>query len=107
VLTEEVYLGIGSNIGDSRTIVEQALEALDRMSSCTLRGRSSLYRSAAVSDIPQDDYINAVARLDTELEPVALLLELQAIEHAYCAGLRALSTSTSSCSVTAVSMTAI
>ena len=81
--TEEVYLGIGSNIGDSSTIVEQALEALNNMSSCRLLGRSSLYRSVAVSDIPQDDYINAVARLDTELEPVALLLELQAIEHAY------------------------
>ena len=81
--TEEIYLGIGSNIGDSSTIVEQALEALDRISGCKLRGRSSLYRSAAVSDIPQDDYINAVARLDTELEPLALLLEIQAIEHAY------------------------
>ena len=81
--TEEVYLGIGSNIGDSNTIVEQAMEALDRISGCNLRASSSLYRSAAVSDIPQDDYINAVARLDTELEPLALLLEIQAIEHAY------------------------
>ena len=81
--TEEVYLGIGSNIGDSSTIVEQAIEALDRINGCKLRGRSSLYSSAAVSDIPQDDYINAVAKLDTELEPLALLLEIQAIEHAY------------------------
>ena len=83
VPTEEVYLGIGSNIGDSSTIVEQAMEALDHISGCKLRAGSALYRSAAVSDIPQDDYINAVARLDTELEPLALLLEIQAIEHAY------------------------
>ncbi len=81
--TEEVYIGLGSNIGDSTTIVEQAIDALDQINDCRVRGRSSLYRSAAVSDIPQDDYINAVVKLDTELQPLALLLELQAIESAY------------------------
>ena len=81
--TEEVFIGLGSNIGDSTTIIEEALSALDNITHCSLRGRSSLYRSAAVSDIPQDDYINAVARIDTNLEPIALLLELQAIECAY------------------------
>jgi len=81
--TEEVFIGLGSNIGDSTTIIEQALDALDNITHCSLRGRSSLYRSAAVSDIPQDDYINAVAKIVTNLEPMALLLELQAIEHAY------------------------
>jgi len=80
---EEVFIALGSNIGDSNTIIEQALGALDNITHCSLRGRSSLYRSAAVSDIPQDDYINAVAKIDTSLQPIALLLELQAIEHAY------------------------
>jgi 2-amino-4-hydroxy-6-hydroxymethyldihydropteridine diphosphokinase len=79
----EVFVALGGNIGDSITIVEQALDALDHISQTSLRARSSLYRSEAVGDIPQDDYINAVALLDTSLEPLALLLELQAIEHAY------------------------
>ena len=81
--TEEVFIGLGSNIGDSATLIEQALSALDNITQCSLRGRSTLYRSAALGDIPQDDYINAVARIDTSLEPMALLLELQAIEQAY------------------------
>jgi 2-amino-4-hydroxy-6-hydroxymethyldihydropteridine diphosphokinase len=81
--TEEVFIGLGSNIGDSTTIIEQALTALGNITQCSLCGRSSLYRSEAVSDIPQDDYINAVAKIDTGLEPMALLLELHAIEHAY------------------------
>ena len=81
--TEEVFIGLGSNIGDSATIIEQALNALDNITQSGLRGRSSLYRSTALGDIPQDDYINAVARVDTSLEPMALLLELQAIEQAY------------------------
>jgi len=83
VPTEAAYIALGSNIGDSITIVEQAIAALDRIHGCRLRARSSLYRSAALGDSAQDDYINAVARLDTELEPLALLLELQAIEYAY------------------------
>jgi 2-amino-4-hydroxy-6-hydroxymethyldihydropteridine diphosphokinase len=81
--TEEVFIGLGSNIGDSVTIIEQSLSALDNVTQCSLRGRSSLYRSVALGDIAQDDYINAVARIDTGLEPMALLLELQAIEQAY------------------------
>jgi len=83
VPTESVYIALGSNIGDSITIVEQAIAALARINGCHLRARSSLYRSAALGDSAQDDYINAVARLDTELQPLALLLELHAIEHAY------------------------
>jgi 2-amino-4-hydroxy-6-hydroxymethyldihydropteridine diphosphokinase len=80
---EEVFVALGGNIGDSQTIVEQGLAALGNISQTSLRASSSLYRSEAVGDIPQDDYINAVALLDSSLEPIALLLELQAIEHAY------------------------
>lgn len=80
---EEVFIALGGNIGDSVTIVEEAIVALGNITRCTLRARSSLYRSASIGDIPQDDYINAVAKIDSQLEPLALLLELQAIEHAY------------------------
>ena len=46
-------------------------------------GYSGFYQSEAVSEIKQDDYINAVAKLSTGLEPFELLLELEAIEHAF------------------------
>ncbi len=81
--TEQVFVALGGNIGDSSTIVEQAIEAIARIRECKLRGRSSLYRSAALGEVPQDDYINAVVKIDTSLQPLALLLELQAIEQAY------------------------
>ncbi|MCP4979146.1 MAG: 2-amino-4-hydroxy-6-hydroxymethyldihydropteridine diphosphokinase [Gammaproteobacteria bacterium] len=80
---EEVFVALGSNIGDSMTIVEEAIVALGNITQCRLLGYSSLYRSAAIGDIPQDDFINAVARIETDLQPLALLLELQAIENAY------------------------
>jgi 2-amino-4-hydroxy-6-hydroxymethyldihydropteridine diphosphokinase len=80
---EEAYIALGSNLCDSVTIVEQAIEAIDQIRGCSLNGRSSLYRSASIGDIAQDDYINAVVSISTELQPLALLLELQAIEYAY------------------------
>ena len=80
---EEVFIGLGSNLGDSVTIVEEAMQAIGHIRNCHLRARSSLYRSAPLGDIEQDDFINAVVRVDTRLEPVDLMLELQAIEHAY------------------------
>ncbi len=80
---EDVYIGIGSNIGDSLTIVGSAIEHLRGLPKTDLLQHSSLYRTEAVSDIQQDDYINAVVLLSTALEPMDLLLELQAIEQAF------------------------
>jgi len=83
VPAEEAFIALGGNIGDSVTIVEEAIVAIGHITGCRLQSRSSLYQSASIGDIPQDDYINAVVKIETELEPLALLLELQAIEHAY------------------------
>ena len=80
---ELVYIGIGSNMGDSITIASEAIERIGGINHCTLVNQSSLYQSEAVSDIPQDDYINAVVLIETTLTPMALLLELQAIEYAF------------------------
>lgn len=83
VTTEQVFIGIGSNIGDSANIVCEAIAALGRISITQLTHQSSLYRSQPMSDIPQDDYTNAIASVRTGLHPIRLLLELQAIERAY------------------------
>ena len=79
----EAYIGIGSNLGDPVQQVRDAISGLDRIPGCRLLRQSSLYRSEAVSDIEQDDFINAVACLQTTLQPLDLLLELDAIEHAF------------------------
>ena len=80
---EEVFVALGSNVGDSVVMVEGAIEAIARLPQTRLSARSSLYRSEPLGEIEQDDFINAVVRLETGLDPFALLLELQAIEHAY------------------------
>ncbi|MFD2367010.1 2-amino-4-hydroxy-6-hydroxymethyldihydropteridine diphosphokinase [Pseudoduganella sp. GCM10020061] len=76
------YIGIGANLGDARANVEDALERIARMPHTMLKARSSLYRTAPI-DSSGDDYINAVACVDTALDAHGLLDALQAIELAH------------------------
>jgi 2-amino-4-hydroxy-6-hydroxymethyldihydropteridine diphosphokinase len=75
-------VGIGANLGDARANVADALARLETQPGCRLVAASSLWRTAPV-DASGDDYINAVALVDTELDPHALLASLQAIETAH------------------------
>jgi len=76
------YIGIGSNIEAPLSRVRAALDALAGLNATRLVAHSSLYRSSPMGPQDQPDYVNAVAALDTALEPESLLAELQAIEQA-------------------------
>ena len=73
-------MALGANLGDPVATVEAALAALKALPQTTLLAVSSLYRTTPVGLRDQPDFINAVAALDTELTPAALLEELFAIE---------------------------
>ncbi len=76
------YVGIGANLGDARAAVLDALARLDALPGVRVLAASSLYRTAPV-DSSGDDYINAVASLDTDLAAPELLACLFAIEQAH------------------------
>jgi 2-amino-4-hydroxy-6-hydroxymethyldihydropteridine diphosphokinase len=73
------YIGLGANEGDVGATLEAAVEALRSLQQCEFVGVSPMYRSAPV-DAEGPDYTNAVAAIDTTLEPYALLLALLDIE---------------------------
>jgi 2-amino-4-hydroxy-6-hydroxymethyldihydropteridine diphosphokinase len=75
------FVGLGSNLADPVAQVSHALDALDSLPQTRLLKKSSLYRSAPVGFLEQPDFINAVAQLETELAPRALLDALLALEH--------------------------
>ncbi len=80
--TARVAIALGSNLGDSRAIVESALKTLAHTPGFTLLRQSPFYQTAAVGP-PQPDYINACALCATNLEPHAVLSALLQIEHAF------------------------
>jgi 2-amino-4-hydroxy-6-hydroxymethyldihydropteridine diphosphokinase len=76
------YIGIGANLGDARANVKQAMARLDRLPGTRLDASSSLFRSAPV-DAAGDDYVNAVARVQTSLTAEELLRQLLALEQEF------------------------
>ncbi len=81
------YIGLGSNLANPIEQVKQALLELDQLTDSYLLAYSSLYQSAPMTKDnnadDQDNYINAVAKLATSLEPLDLLDKLQAIENSH------------------------
>ena len=76
------YIGIGANLGDALANVGDALVRLAALPATKLLASSSAYRTAPI-DSSGDDYINAVACIDTALGAHELLTALQAIELAH------------------------
>ncbi|WP_323139908.1 2-amino-4-hydroxy-6-hydroxymethyldihydropteridine diphosphokinase [Massilia phyllosphaerae] len=76
------WIGIGANLGDARANVLDAIERLALVCGVRLVRASSLYRTAPI-DSSGDDYVNAVAAIETELAPHALLAALHGIEQAH------------------------
>ncbi|MBT0962629.1 2-amino-4-hydroxy-6-hydroxymethyldihydropteridine diphosphokinase [Denitromonas sp. IR12] len=74
------FIGLGANLGDPVSAIAHGCEALGALPETTLVARSGNYRSAPVGVSNQPDYINAVARIETRLSPMALLVALLDIE---------------------------
>lgn len=76
------YVALGSNLGDSRQLVLDAIEALDTLPSTQVSRRSRLFQTPPWGVLAQPPFINAVVQLHTALAPHALLDALLAIESA-------------------------
>ena len=74
------WIGLGSNLGDSRAILSAAIGQLADHPECNLEAVSPCYRSQAIGPGEQRDYLNAVLRVSTSLSATALLDLLQSIE---------------------------
>ncbi len=75
-------IALGSNIGDSPTILDTAVKTLHKVPGITHRIKSSWYRTKAVGP-PQPDYVNGCVRLGVDLEPLKLLQILLEIENQF------------------------
>lgn len=72
------YIGIGSNVGDKKSNCRKAVELLTAAG--RVIGVSSLYLTEPVGYKEQEDFINAVAAVETDLSPEDLLAICRSIE---------------------------
>ncbi|MBO4687791.1 MAG: 2-amino-4-hydroxy-6-hydroxymethyldihydropteridine diphosphokinase [Clostridiales bacterium] len=79
----EAYLSLGSNIGDRLGNLSRAVSLLDRPEGgIHVLSVSPVYETDPVGYKDQDDFLNIVVRIETSLEPLALLAVCQRIEEA-------------------------
>lgn len=81
--TVAAFIGVGSNLDEPVSRVRGALGELERLPATRVVQCSSLYRTAPVGYLDQPDFINAVARIETALDPHRLLAALLEIETRY------------------------
>jgi 2-amino-4-hydroxy-6-hydroxymethyldihydropteridine diphosphokinase len=75
----QAYIGLGSNQGDLVATLNAAVQSLSSLEQSQFIAASPFYRSAPI-EAAGPDYLNAVVRIDTDLEPYGLLLHLLEIE---------------------------
>lgn len=68
-----VFVALGSNVGDSITLLRKAVELIDSCEEIDLIAQSSLYRTEAWGNQKLNDFYNMVVELDTKFSPHELL----------------------------------
>jgi len=77
---QPAYVGIGSNLGDSRDRVARAFVGLGSLPQTRLVARSAIYSTTAFGPVEQGDFVNAAAGLLTRLPLDAFFDALRALE---------------------------
>lgn len=78
----QAYVALGSNLGDSRQHLLDAIEALAALPHTQVIARSKIYRTPPWGMVDQPEFLNAVVTLETALGPHELLDALLQIERA-------------------------
>ena len=76
-----VYLGLGSNLGDRRSLLKQASLALGPQ--VEVKARSKVYETPPWGNTEQPKFLNQVVRGTTYLAPETLLKHLKRLEVAF------------------------
>lgn len=76
----DIFIALGSNVGDREGNLQQGIAALANLPGTKISALSSFYETGPVGPLEQDDFINAVLRLESNLHPRPLLAALLQIE---------------------------
>lgn len=77
---QTVYLGLGSNKGERISYIEKAIEEISGLPETKIFVRSGIYETEPWGNIEQEDYLNSVIGIQTQLNAEDLLKELKSIE---------------------------
>jgi len=73
MIQENVFLGLGSNMGDRSAMLESAVEHLERVEGLSVVSKSTIIETEPLENMPQRNYLNMVVKVVTSLNPSVLL----------------------------------
>lgn len=80
----KVVFSLGSNQGDSESLLQSAVDALAETPDVIIVDVSAVYHTKPMGDVvDQPDFLNMVVVAESTLEPLTLLDRVHAIENAY------------------------
>lgn len=77
------FIALGSNLADPAAQIRLALRALSALPDTRLVRHSSFFRNPPAGGLAQPEFVNAVAEIETRIEPRDLLDRLLDIERAH------------------------
>ncbi len=77
---ETVFLGLGSNLGDRKRNIKEAIQYLNQHELIKIKKISTFLETKAITVTKQPDFINAVVSIETLLDPEDLLEFTESIE---------------------------
>lgn len=76
------YIALGSNMGDKRAYLQEAVDALSKQEECIVANVSEFIETKPYGGVEQDTFLNGCLKLLTLLTPKELLSKLHEIEQA-------------------------
>ncbi|MBU1180701.1 MAG: 2-amino-4-hydroxy-6-hydroxymethyldihydropteridine diphosphokinase [Proteobacteria bacterium] len=74
------YISAGSNIGDKFLNCRNGITALTESGTTAIKAWSRFYKTSPVDFREQDWFVNAVVKVETELDPFELLKDMNSIQ---------------------------
>ena len=79
----QVYLSLGSNLGERKSNLEGAVDAFSSHRACKVERVSKTIETKPYGGVQQEDFLNSCIQLKTLLTPRELLTEIHQIEEAF------------------------
>jgi 2-amino-4-hydroxy-6-hydroxymethyldihydropteridine diphosphokinase len=77
----QIYIGLGSNLGDRLSNFKKALQKISCLPATKVKTISSIYETEPIGYLSQDNFLNMVVEISTSLDPESFLFQIQKIEH--------------------------
>lgn len=75
------YLGLGSNLGDRKKNLDNAIDTLQSQNDINVKERSTIHETKPYGKVDQPNFLNMCVSIETRMSPLTLLETLLGIEH--------------------------